>query len=350
MESQITAKAVPVLKRWTLSTAEKLGAYAVCRGLCRRRLAVLCYHGVISRRRNDWQDLFTFLVDVSEFTAQLEYLCKHFTPLSASELCEGLLGNRPWPGNPVVITFDDGYRNNVTLAAPILKKMGVPAIFHLTTAYLGSPSILWTTEMRLRVLDWPEPEIACTLGRYDLRSCGPDRRRRLGVANQLVEQCKRASLETREQLLVLLRSKTEALPSLYDEEAHAFMDWQEARWLATQGFELGSHTVSHPVLTSLAAEAVESELRQSRQKIETEAGAPCRFLAYPNGGPEDYSAEVMRWAERAGYQAAFSVEDRHAGERPLRWAIPRLRVYHGMPGNIFRAKVSGVYALAGREG
>lgn len=350
LESRITTRTVPLLKRWTLSTAEKLGAYAACRRLCRRWLGVLCYHGVISQRRSQWQDLFTFLVDVSEFRAQLEYIGKHFTPLSGSELRDGVLGNRPWPKNPVLVTFDDGYRNNITVAAPILKQMGIPAIFHLTTAYLGSSSILWTTEIRLRVLDWPEEEIVCTLGRYDLGSCGPDRRRRLSVANRLVEQCKRVCPQTRQQLLALLRSKTEAFPSLYDEEAHAFMDWQEARWLASQGFELGSHTVSHPVLTSLRTEAVESELRESRQAIETETGALCRFLAYPNGGPADYSAEVMRAAEQTGYEAAFSVEDRHAGLRPLRWAIPRLRVYHGMPPNIFRAKVSGLYALAGREG
>jgi peptidoglycan/xylan/chitin deacetylase (PgdA/CDA1 family) len=350
LESRLTTKAGPVLKRWTLSTAEKLGAYAVCRSLCRRWLAVLCYHGVISHRRKGWQDLFTFLVDVSEFTAQLEYICRHFTPVSGSELRDALLGNRAWPRNPVLVTFDDGYRNNVTVAAPILKRMGVPAVFHLTTAYLGATSMLWTTEIRLRVLDWPEDEIVCALGRYDLKRCGPDRHRRLGVANRLVEQCKRVCPEAREQLLVLLRSKTEALPSLYDEEAHAFMDWEEARWLSRQGFELGSHTVSHPVLTSLGTEAVESELRESRQAVVAGTGAPCDFLAYPNGSPADYSAEVMRLAEQAGYQAAFSVEDRHAGRCPLRWAIPRLRVYHGMPPRIFRAKVSGLYALAGREG
>lgn len=335
---------MPLLKRLTLSTAERLGVYALCRSLHRRSVAVLCYHGVVAEIRA-LKDPFIFLVvDAVEFSRQLEYLCKNFTPISASDLYHCLVRNRAWPKNPVLVTFDDGYRNNLTVAAPILLRMGIPAVFHLTTAYLGSNAILWTTEVRLRVLDWPEPQLVCELGRYELGAPGNDRERRLRIANELAERCKRASPEKREEVLALLRSKTEATPSLYDPEAHAFMDWSEARRLAAQGFELGSHTVSHPILTSLKGESVAEELRASRRAIESETGTSCRFLAYPNGGPADYSAEIMREAEQAGYQLAFSVEDRHAGPSPVRWAIPRLYVHHGLPCNLFRAKVSGLYA------
>lgn len=350
MESRIRANAVPLLKRLALSTAERLGIYALSRSLHRHSVAVLCYHGVVAEIRALKNPLIFLVVDAVEFSRQLEYLRENFTPISASELYDCLVGNRAWPKNPVLVTFDDGYRNNVTIAAPILLRMGIPAVFHLTTGYLGSNAILWTTEVRLRVMDWPEPQIVCELGRYELGPQGNDRERRLRVANELAERCKRASPETREEVLALLRSKTEAVPSLYDPEAHAFMDWAEARWLAAQGFELGSHTVSHPILTSLKSESVEAELRASRQAIESETGTSCRFLAYPNGGRADYSAEIMRQAEQAGYQLAFSVEDRHAGPSPVRWAVPRLCVPHGSPCNVFRAKVSGLYALAGREG
>lgn len=325
-----------------------MGVYAICRRVCRGWVAVLCYHGVVPRMRDDRKDLFTFFVDVSQFSAQLQYICRKFTPISGSDLCEGLAGRRSWPKNPVVVTFDDGYRNNATIAAPILRQMGVPAIFHLATSYVGTHEILWTTEMRLRILDWPEPELECGFGRFSLGERQGNAKSRLAIAKQLVERCKRVPTQRRLELLDLLRSRTPAVPSLFDEQSDAFMDWHEARRLVAQGFELGSHTVSHSILTSVDGETVAAELRESRAVIEEKVGAPCRFLAYPNGGRADYSPEVMREAERAGYDAAFAVEDRHAGPVPCRWAIPRFLPHYGLPLEVFRAKVSGVYSFAGR--
>ncbi len=100
------------------------------------------------------------------------------------------------------------------------------------------------------------------------------------------------------------------------------MTWDELRAVAERGFEIGSHTVSHPHLTQLSDHELNEELRRSREQIEDELGRPCPLLAYPFG---DYDARVERAAEAAGYNAAFALA---SAPKPVnRFAIPRVGLY-----------------------
>jgi peptidoglycan/xylan/chitin deacetylase (PgdA/CDA1 family) len=100
------------------------------------------------------------------------------------------------------------------------------------------------------------------------------------------------------------------------------MDWDELRALADRGFEIGSHTVGHPHLPRLTEAEIDRELRESRARCEDRLGRPCRYLAYPYG---EHDARVKGLAERAGYDAAFTLHGTR--ERPGRYSIRRAHVY-----------------------
>ena len=100
------------------------------------------------------------------------------------------------------------------------------------------------------------------------------------------------------------------------------MSWEELRGLADRGFEIGSHTVSHPHLPRLGEAEIDRELRESRARCEDQLGRPCRFLAYPYG---EHDARVKSLAERAGYEAAFTLHGTR--ERAGRYSIRRAHVY-----------------------
>ena len=100
-----------------------------------------------------------------------------------------------------------------------------------------------------------------------------------------------------------------AIPELAEEiAAHpaelASMSWDELRYLAARGVEIGSHTISHPHLPSLSTDAIGRELVESRRRVETEIGKPCRLLAYPYG---EHDERCRRIAEAAGYDLAFAI-------------------------------------------
>lgn len=108
------------------------------------------------------------------------------------------------------------------------------------------------------------------------------------------------------------------------EEALATMTWDELREIAERGAVIGSHTITHAHLPRFSDDELDRELRASREEIEDELAAPCRYLAYPFG---DEDARVRTAAARAGYEAAFALP---GTDRPLdRFALPRIGIFRG---------------------
>jgi peptidoglycan/xylan/chitin deacetylase (PgdA/CDA1 family) len=323
---------------------QQLGINRWCRNRMREHLTVLCYHGVV---RDHQADRFGYgnTVSQQEFQQQLEYLARHFQPVSASDVIASRQQGRPLPERAALITFDDGYRNNCEQASGILLRVGVPCVFHVSTGYIGQRRILWVDEVVQRILAWPEAEIALPEGGTGPLPAGQPRRRRLAV--QLKDRCKRLPAEQAEAYLALLRQRT-ADPVL-QEELHAFMNWDEVRKLQAQGFDIGSHTVSHPILTRISTARLAQELAASKRLIEAETGVPCTCIAYPNGGAHDVSRQVFEAAGAAGYQLGFTVAERHSepGEDPL--AISRLCIQGHVPLSAFSYRVDGVQRMAERQ-
>jgi peptidoglycan/xylan/chitin deacetylase (PgdA/CDA1 family) len=101
----------------------------------------------------------------------------------------------------------------------------------------------------------------------------------------------------------------------------ATMDWESLRAISVRGFEVGSHTVTHPHLPRLSDSELRRELHDSRARISEELGRPCRFLAYPFGESDE---RVQTVAAEAGYAAAFAL--RPAG-RSYAYAVARVDIY-----------------------
>ena len=175
----------------------------------------------------------------------------------------------------LVVTFDDGYASTLDRAAPILERLGIAATLFVPSGQIG----------RDGPMGWPGIE-QWAAGPYS----------------------------------------SELTP----------LDWGGVRELDARGWEIGSHTVSHPHLPSLAGPELEHELTASKAKIEDELGKACPSIAYPYGSVDD---RVATAAGEAGYQLGVDLPDRwHDDQDPLR--LPRVGVYHGQEGARLAAKTS----------
>ena len=123
------------------------------------------------------------------------------------------------------------------------------------------------------------------------------------------------------------------------------LSWQELRALAGHGWEIGSHTGSHPHLTQLDDAALDSELTRSKAACERELNAPCTSLAYPYGDVDD---RVVAATARSGYATGAALPRRLHTEEPLRW--PRIGVYRNDDERRFRLKVSPLVRRLRRSG
>ncbi|MEM9555766.1 MAG: polysaccharide deacetylase family protein [Acidobacteriota bacterium] len=217
----------------------------------------------------------------------------------------------------VALSFDDGYADNHDLAFPALRAEGAPATVYLVSGFLdGAP--LWFDIVR-RALD-----LAATLHHHDAidRESAESLRRRLGAwppasTGAAVRRLKQAPAEHR----VAVTADAACWLVAAERAGHAArpaaraMTWAQARRLRDAGWELGAHTVTHPILSRLDAEAQEREILDSRRRIDERLGAgTVRTFAVPNGSAADYDATTREILAGAGFRAACTT--RRGANRP----------------------------------
>jgi peptidoglycan/xylan/chitin deacetylase (PgdA/CDA1 family) len=122
------------------------------------------------------------------------------------------------------------------------------------------------------------------------------------------------------------------------------LSWADLLELSEAGWEVGSHTMTHPWLTQVDDARLKHELRGSKERCEEALGLPCHTIAYPKG---DYDARVEQATAEAGYEAAAILPHRFNKPRPLAW--PRISIQRGDSELVFRAKVSRTVRVVRRS-
>jgi peptidoglycan/xylan/chitin deacetylase (PgdA/CDA1 family) len=210
-----------------------------------------------------------------ELERQLRYLARRFEIVPLKEmLAPGTLG----------LTFDDGLRSNVEVAYPILARLGLPATFFVCPTLIDERRWLWTHEARAR-----------------LRSLGAD----AGATERVIEQMKGMQLGMRRTVEERLRDETpDYRPSAEEREASDLAGWDELRALDPVLVTIGSHTLTHPILTTLDAKEAEKEICGSRELLEKRLGRRVELFCYPNGDVSSTALALARRTYRVAVTAA----------------------------------------------
>jgi peptidoglycan/xylan/chitin deacetylase (PgdA/CDA1 family) len=317
-----------------------LGVNSLIHRKHRKHLLVLCYHGVVAQPQRD-RFRYANTASVDEFDTHIAALARGFSPVSAADVI-AWYGGASLPDHPVLVTFDDGYRNNLAYAAPILRKHRVPCVFHMTTSYIGSGRTLWVDELVSRIMEWPSAALPLPEGGETRLPAGLARR---ALAMQCKQKCKQLPWDVTQRYLEQLRA-TSPEPAA-NAELYGFLSWDEVRELHAQGFEIGSHTVDHPILTQLTPAEVTRQLGESKATIERELGASCRVIAYPNGGSRDFSPAVEEAARKAGYDLGLTIVEDFNDAPADAMAVKRLCIMGHLPVSWFTSRVYGSYRPAG---
>ncbi len=331
------------IKQTVFQTLQWSGLNALSRWSNRNSLTVLNYHGVVEGDLHDRdRNIYCNTVDTEEFAGHLEFLVRHYNPVKASDVEAWIGGERDLPPRAVLITFDDGHRNNLTYAGPILAKYGVPAIVFLATAYMGSSRLLWPEELYQVALRWARVKIPFPDARGEFTLDGNRKER----ARQVTDAAKKLPVEVLEPWLNALRAEVTLPPELACSDVYAFLAWEEVRQLSRYGFEIGSHTVNHWIVTRCTPESLRQELEESKAEIERQLGSRCLSFCYPNGGAADWSPSAAEAVRAAGYRLAYTLPDRIQPRTAINaYAISRLTVPGGVSQEAFRARVSGTIGL-----
>jgi len=210
------------------------------------------------------------------------------------------LGSGRLPPRAAAITFDDGYADNATVAAPILQRLGMTATFFVSTGFIDGGR-MWNDTVIESVRRWPDDEMdldSLGLGRYPMRSV----QERIDALEAIIQRVK--YLHPAERLALVDRIPCLRGLALPDD---LMMTSEQVRGLRSAGMSIGAHTVSHPILASTPPDLANREIVLSKAHLEALLQEPVELFAYPNGMPDtDYRREHVDMVRKAGFVGAVS--------------------------------------------
>jgi len=278
-------------------------------------LSILYYHHVFATKTPYHLDD----LDAQAFGQQIEFLSKHFNILSLEQAIQ-LLIKKKLPPKSLVITFDDGYLDNYTTAAPILEKHNCPATFFVATQGVEK-GYLWNDVIEQSIQNTKVTTISKDIiGKTINISTNSEK---ISAFHQLVSSLKFISNEERSFKIKQLSQELKV-----SEYTQTMMNKEQILDLKNRGFTIGAHTHSHTILSTETDTNSQYELLTNKQSLEKIIDEPIAFLAFPNGlYGRDFKQPHCNMAKSLGFTAAFSTNDGGAVNSTNAFQIPRFMPY-----------------------
>lgn len=262
--------------------------------------------------------------DVESFEWMIRFIADTYSVLpfgdAVGRLRRGMLSSPT-----ACITFDDGYRDNATIALPILQRYKLSATFFIATSFLDGGR-MWNDDVieALRVvqngqLNWEE----FGLGHYSIISSED----RILCKDSVLKQLKYFEHSERAQVAREI-SRRAGVP----DTSALMMDREDVRFLRRTGMEIGAHTHSHPILSNMMDDDAELEIAQGKAELEAILGESVVSFAYPNGNTgRDLTKRDVGIVERLGFQAAAITDWGAANANTNPFLIPRFTPWDRTP-------------------
>ncbi len=254
-----------------------------------------------------------FSASPEQFEFQVAHIKRRYPVILPHELAEMISKKKKLRRMHAMITLDDGYLDNYTIAYKLLFQYGVPATFYLVSSFVGTSFLPWWDEVAYLVRHSKKKFLHLSFCEEQPVILEPDRE---AAVYTVVAGYKSDLNQDPVAALEELRSEVEVeIP----EEKRRFLNWDEAREMAAGGMEMGAHTHSHPIISKLSPERQRDELQRSKAILEEQLGRPVESLAYPNGSSRDFTAGTLQLVKEAGYTTAFSF---YGGINRQYWSEP----------------------------
>lgn len=268
-------------------------------GINRRKLRQTGCVILMMHKINDLVDPLPLTLSPEHFARMIEEIQRsnRIVPLEQATAASANGG-----GLKFVMTFDDGYRDNYEQALPIMKRYRVPAMVYISVDHVEGRRSFWYETLISAISGTAEQRLdlsALDLGSFDLE----DQAAKVHAITELNQALKRYDTDTREHLV---KQVAEMLGRADQASGSSMLTWDMVREMADQDVSIGSHTMSHPILSRESRERVRLELRDSKTRLETVLQRAVDAFAYPNGRSEDFNDMVVEEAKEAGYSSAVT--------------------------------------------
>lgn len=278
----------------------------------RARLTIVMYHRVLKQA----DPLAPYTPTAEIFDVHMAALANGFNVLPLSEAVERL-AKQSLPPRAACITFDDGYRDNLTVAGPVMQRYNLPATIFVATGFLDGGR-MWNDSVIEAVRLAPGESIdaqALKLGTHSIISDID----RMQAIKKLLDQLKYLPFAERaarvDQLCELIGTP---LPT------DLMLSSAELITARRSNIEIGAHTVNHPILTQIDDDQARAEMAESKAHLESVLKEKVLLFAYPNGRPDqDYATRHAQMVKQVGFKMAASTASGAANAASDLFQLPR---------------------------
>ena len=273
-------------------------------------LTVSNYHYI--RENFDAEYPSIFGITPSDFRKQLLLLKQYGKFVSATELLENTEAILSAADNFILITFDDGLKEQASYALPVLDELGIPAVFFANSINCQEKKVTTVHKIHLlRSMLAPEVILENLSG---IETTLSDNERKAAISAYRYDDVQSACLKYMLNFKISFNLQESAIKKIFDnhfDEQEVFeklyMDEETIRSLAKKNY-LGSHTHHHYPIGLLNPQAIRFELEHSKQYFENLTGSAIEMLSYPYGTPEACTPEVVQIAKASGYKIGFTTQ------------------------------------------
>jgi peptidoglycan/xylan/chitin deacetylase (PgdA/CDA1 family) len=266
----------------------------------------LTYHS-ISRPSPAIPEELGLCVSPERFESHMRHISRFYHPISLKHAEEILVGRASPISNAVAVSFDDGYRDNLTTALPILRKYNVPATIFVITNCAESGNRPWNIQLyfdlyntRIKAVNLFDNVNKEKIS-LPLHTVGLKYRAMLWLRPYL-KAMKWADVQ---RVVAELHSQLRSTTASYFSDHLTMLDWQDIGILQESGIIFGSHTVHHMILENEDDDTIIKEVRESRELLEDRLRCPVRSFAYPGNAGKGFSERTMSLIGDAGFQSCY---------------------------------------------
>ena len=269
-------------------------------------LTILLYHGVSVHKSIGIENYASKHIDLDSFVSQMNFVKKNSNVISIDEVVDIYNNNGFFPKNAVVVTFDDGFENNSTVAAPVLDDLKIPAIFYITAGIVNTNIMFWVDQLEDVINFTKSKNISLNLEKkvsFSLSS----KKEKLNSLHQIKSFCKLSTKTKKDQILSELISACSFEPNVNHSPNYNKINWKQLIEMDQNPlFTIGGHSLYHDILSSLSVKKMHQDVKMSIELLEYKLNHKVEHYSYPEGQNEHFNDEIIDFLMKNGVKSSPS--------------------------------------------
>tara|TARA_B100000519_G_C14260974_1_gene447946 strand:- start:1024 stop:2001 length:978 start_codon:yes stop_codon:yes gene_type:complete len=263
-------------------------------------LTILLYHGVTSSKSKGIENYSGKHILKDQFYKQMKYLKENCHVLSIEEYIYLRDNKDSLPQKSVIISFDDGFENNYSDAAPILNDLNLEAVFYISSGVIGTELMFWVDILEDCINLYADRQLKITLDtsvEFDMNT----NQQKIIALEKIKSFLKASDKVNRERIVNKIQELTQIVPSVSHASNYTKLTWKQLKEMhSNELFIIGGHSLYHDILTNFEGEQLEREIRKSIEILELNLNSKIQHYSYPEGQKEHYNEESIKILKDCG--------------------------------------------------